>query len=149
VSQDKALLSDAARRFVAAQRVAHLATADAAGVPHVVPICFALVDQAIYVAIDEKPKRSHDPSRLRRLQNIAANPTVSVVFDVYDDRDWGQLGFVLLQCQARSVSADDAEHALALGALRAKYAQYRTMALEDRPVIALAIERVTSWGKLG
>ena len=32
--------------------------------------------------------------------------------------------------------------------LRERYPQYRTMQLADLPVIALRIERVTSWGNL-
>ena len=141
------LLSEASQRFVSARRVAHLATADAAGLPHVVPICFALVDQTVYVAIDEKPKTG-DVWRLRRLQNILANPSVAIVFDVYDDHHWDRLGFVLLRCRARVVTAPSLEHGVALVALREKYVQDRAMALEQRPVIAATIERVTSWGEL-
>ncbi|HEY1298453.1 MAG TPA: pyridoxamine 5'-phosphate oxidase family protein, partial [Chloroflexota bacterium] len=44
------------RHFLERQRVAHLATADASGAPHVVPICFALLAETLYIAIDEKPK---------------------------------------------------------------------------------------------
>ena len=40
-----------------AQRVGRLATADARGNPHVVPVCFALTDDTLYITIDEKPKR--------------------------------------------------------------------------------------------
>ena len=36
------MLSDSQRRFLAQQRIAHLATADRRAVPHVVPICFAV-----------------------------------------------------------------------------------------------------------
>src|SRR6185437_11580644 len=45
------------RRFLAACRVAHLATADASGAPHVVPVCFVLAGATLYVTIDAKPKR--------------------------------------------------------------------------------------------
>jgi len=127
--------------------VAHLATADASGAPHVVPVCFALVDDTLYVSIDEKPKRAA-PTRLRRLRNIEQNPRVAVVADVYDDRDWSRLGFVLVRGQARTVLTGE-EHARALDVLRGKYAQYRAMVLEERPVIAIDVERVTSWGQIG
>jgi PPOX class probable F420-dependent enzyme len=134
------------RQFLSRQRVAHLATADVGGNPHVVPICFALVDDTVYVAIDEKPKRG-DPMKLRRLRNIAENPRVAVVADVYDDGDWARLGFVLVHASAR-VLTDGEEHARAIGALRDKYAQYQGMALEERPVIAADIQSTTSWGRL-
>jgi PPOX class probable F420-dependent enzyme len=111
-----------------------------------VPICFALVEDAVYVAIDEKPKRGA-PMQLRRLRNIAENPRVSIVADVYDDTDWSRLGFVLVHGRARVLTTGN-EHGRALEALRYKYPQYRAMALEERPVIAVEIERVTSWGRI-
>jgi PPOX class probable F420-dependent enzyme len=139
-------MEDGARRFLERARVAHLATADAAGAPHVVPICFVLIGNSLYVSIDEKPTRG-PLLGLRRLRNIAANPQVAVVADVYDDDDWARLGFVLIRGVAR-VLAGGEEHQRAIDALREKYVQYRAMALEDRPVIAITVQRVTSWGKL-
>jgi PPOX class probable F420-dependent enzyme len=129
--------------FLDDQRVAHLATASADGVPHVVPVCFARLDERLYIAIDEKPKRA-GPTQLRRVQNILHNPRVALVADVYDE-DWSRLAFVLVHGTAR-VLADGAEHERALDLLRARYPQYRTMALEQRPVIAIDIERSTAWG---
>jgi hypothetical protein len=41
------------------------------------------------------------------------------------------------------------EHESALEALRVRYQQYRDMGLENRPVIGLTPERVSSWGDLG
>jgi PPOX class probable F420-dependent enzyme len=133
-----------ARAFLDRQRVAHLATASADGAPHVVPICFARVDDRVYVAIDEKPKRGA-PNQLRRMRNIAANPRVAIVADVYDDEDWSRLGFVLLTGRAR-VLVDGEEHRRGVAALRSRYRQYASMALEERPVIALDVEHVTRWG---
>lgn len=137
-------MDDRARRFLDRQRVAHLATSDASGAPHVVPICFALVQDTLYVAIDQKPKRGA-PMQLQRLRNIQHNPRVAIVADVYDDQDWSRLGFVLVRGRAR-VCTRGQEHERAIEALRCKYPQYRTMALEERPSIAVDIERVTSWG---
>jgi PPOX class probable F420-dependent enzyme len=125
--------------------VAHLATADRSGVPHVVPICFVLLADTLYVVLDEKPKRG-DPRQLRRVRNIVENPRVSIVADVYDE-DWSRLGFVLLGCHARMLDPGP-EQAEAVAALRAKYAQYQVMALEERPMIAAEIERVTTWGAI-
>jgi PPOX class probable F420-dependent enzyme len=139
-------MDEGARRFLERARVAHLATADAAGAPQVVPICFALVGERLYVSIDEKPKHAA-PMRLRRVRNIAENPQVAVVADVYDDDDWTRLGFVLVRGRARILTDGD-EHRRAIDSLRERYAQYRAMALEERPVIAIDIERVTSWGQL-
>jgi PPOX class probable F420-dependent enzyme len=116
-------------------RVAHLATVDPRGRPHVVPICFALEGGILYTAVDEKPKRTR---QLQRLRNIAANPQVEVLIDHYED-DWTRLWWVRLRGRARI--GDDA-HAVDL--LAAKYPQYR-----DRrptgPVIAVEIEERSEW----
>ena len=78
------MLSDRVRQFMADRRVAHLATADRCAIPHVVPVCFAVRGDTLYVTIDEKPKRKPG-SPLKRLKNIAENPAVAVVVDHYDD----------------------------------------------------------------
>jgi PPOX class probable F420-dependent enzyme len=123
--------------------VAHLATASADGRPHVVPVCFARIEQRLYIAIDEKPKRAV-PMQLRRVRNILENPRVALVADVYRE-DWSQLGFVLVEGLARVLGAGD-EHDEAVRVLRAKYQQYEAMALEQRPIVAIDIERTTHWG---
>jgi PPOX class probable F420-dependent enzyme len=138
------MISDDARRFLAGRRVGHLATADRAGAPHVVPVCFAIHGDALYVTIDEKPKRASAP--LKRLRNIAENPAVAVVVDRYDD-DWTRLGWVMLRGRAEILTGGD-EHARAQALLRARYPQLDDMDIGSLPVIALRLERVTSWGNL-
>jgi PPOX class probable F420-dependent enzyme len=147
MTRASAPVDSSTRRFVERQRVAHLATAAADGAPHVVPICFTLLGDTVYIAIDEKPKRG-DLLRLRRLRNIAENPRVAIVADVYDDADWSRLGFVLLRASARLLQPPVPEHRAAINALRDKYPQYRAMALEDRPVIAADVQSSVAWGRL-
>jgi len=138
-------MDERTREFLARQRVARLATADASGAPHAVPICFVLLGDTAYIAIDEKPKTG-ELQRLRRLRNIAENPRVAIVADVYSDDDWSQLGFVMLRATARVITSEVVEHARAVAALRDKYPQYRAMALDARPVIAADVTAVTTWG---
>jgi PPOX class probable F420-dependent enzyme len=139
------VLSEAQASFLAAQRVGRLATADARGNPHVVPVCFAFADDVLYITIDEKPKRAATRP-LKRLRNMLDNPSVAFVADRYDE-DWRQLGWVMLRGRA-DILADGSEHDRAQALLRERYPQYRTMQLADLPVIALRIERVTAWGNL-
>ena len=140
------MLSAREQRFLETQRVARLATADARGAPHVVPVCFAVADGTLYVTIDEKPKRP-SAAPLKRLRNIKENPAVAVVADRYDDEDWTRLGWVMLQGRA-DILRDGSEHARAQALLRARYAQLRAMNIEGLPVIAVRVERVLSWGDL-
>jgi PPOX class probable F420-dependent enzyme len=117
-------------------RVARLATVDATGRPHVVPICFAIEGDTLYSAVDEKPKRTR---LLRRLANIEANPAVEVLIDHYDDDDWSRLRWVRLRGPARIV---EDRHAVEL--LVAKYPQYREQPPAG-PVIAVSIEERSQW----
>ena len=138
------MLSDQQVRFLASCRVGHLATADARAAPHLVPVCFVVSEGALYITIDQKPKG--DPRGLKRLRNIVENPLAAFVADRYDE-DWARLGWVMLRGSAE-ILVDGAEHDRAQALLRSRYRQYRGMALDDLPVIALRIERVTSWGNL-
>ncbi len=138
------ILPDRERRFLAARRVGHLATADARARPHVVPVCFAVADETLYITIDEKPKRGGRP--LKRLRNIAENPAVAVTVDRYDE-DWTRLGWVMLRGNAEILAGGD-EHARAQALLCTRYPQLAAMRIADLPVIAVRLERVTSWGNL-
>jgi PPOX class probable F420-dependent enzyme len=139
------LLSDGERRFLSDRRIAHLATADAQAVPHVVPVCFALAQSALYITIDEKPKRIPGTA-LKRLRNIGENPTVAVVVDRYDE-DWTLLGWVMLRGRAE-ILPDGAEHDDAQALLRERYRQLEAMQIGELPVIAIRIEHSASWGNL-
>ena len=141
---DRATFTEAEAAFVRAQRVARLATADADGNPHVIPVCYAFDGARFYTPLDEKPKRVAG-SKLRRVRNIEARPEVALVIDRYDD-DWSRLGYVLVRGQAALLSAETATHAHALELLRERYIQYRTMALEKYVVIVITPSHVTSWG---
>jgi PPOX class probable F420-dependent enzyme len=133
------------REFIAAARVARLATTDRAGAPHAVPLCFWFDGAGVYFVIDEKPKR-RTGTRLKRMRNIAENPRVALILDHYEE-DWSGLAYVLLQGTARVVD-DSEEYLLALRGLRDKYAQYRAMALspEKNPIVRIDPERVHAWG---
>lgn len=133
-------LSSSIREFLTTQPVGHLATADAGGVPHVVPVCFALVGDAVVIVIDEKPKRT---TRLKRLRNIEQNPATALVVDVYD-ADWSRLHWVMVRGPA-TIEPDGAGSPAALEALRDKYPQYRAMDLAGRPLIRIQPERVNEW----
>jgi PPOX class probable F420-dependent enzyme len=139
------MLSARERAFVEGRRVAHLATADAQAAPHVVPVCFGLVEDALYITIDQKPKRAGGRP-LKRLSNIAENPRVSIVFDRYDE-DWRRLAWVMLHGRAE-ILAEGGEHARAQALLRARYPQLEAMEIGELPVIVIRIERVASWGDL-
>jgi PPOX class probable F420-dependent enzyme len=129
-----------ARARLGGARVGELATVRSDGTPHVVPVCFALVDDTVVSAVDAKPKST---TELRRLDNVRANHRASLLVHEYADHDWTKLWWVRVD-GAADVVTDGPGRIAALEALMAKYRQYR-----DTPppgaVIALTITRWASW----
>jgi PPOX class probable F420-dependent enzyme len=116
--------------------VARLATVDADGRPHLVPVVFAVRGNTVFTAVDGKPKST---TRLKRLANIEQNPQVSMLVDHYE-QDWTQLWWIRVDGTAHIVDNSDA-----LSLLRAKYPQYQQVPL-DGPVIEIESRRWSSWG---
>ena len=135
-----------------AARVARLATVDAAGRPHLVPITFVVHGECVYFAVDAKPKSS---TNLRRLRNIAENPQVSLLVDEYDE-DWSRLWWVRADGLARELTREaDAAREPGTPAedrirdlLRERYPQYADVALEG-PVVEITVEQWSGWRYAG
>ncbi len=134
---------DEARTRFAAAPVARLATVDARGHPHIVPITFAVDGDRIVTAVDGKPKRG---SRLHRLENIEANPRVSLLVDHYHD-DWRRLWWARADGTARIVDAGP-ELTRVLDLLRERYPQYERVELIG-PAIVVEVESWSGWAAAG
>jgi PPOX class probable F420-dependent enzyme len=135
------LTAGEARRLFAQARVARLATADAGGRPHLVPVVFAVEGDAVFSAVDAKPKRT---TALRRLENVRQNPRVALLADHYDDADWNALWWVRADGVARVLDAEAAEARRGIALLAERYAQYRATPPHG-PVLAVAVERWSGW----
>lgn len=134
---------DVRRRLVADAPVARLATVTADGRAHVVPCCFVLIDDAIYSVVDAKPKAT---GALKRLDNVRATATASLVVDHYED-DWNQLWWVRVDGDALVLEPgqeNSVEYELALERLREKYHQYRTQPPRGA-VLRIAITGWRDW----
>ncbi|MFF7308135.1 TIGR03668 family PPOX class F420-dependent oxidoreductase [Streptomyces sp. NPDC008137] len=124
-------------RFTQA-KVLRLGTADAEGKPHLVPATFAVVGDAVAIAVDHKPKRH---SNLKRLRNIEENPAVTLLVDHFD-ADWDRLWWVRADGEACVIDNELAGELV--DALVDKYEQYR----EQRPagpVIKILVSRWSGW----
>lgn len=128
--------AEARERFAAA-RVARLATADAGGRPHLVPVVFAVEGDRVYTVVDAKPKRT---TALRRLRNVAENPWVALLADHYEE-EWAALWWVRAEGRGRVVEADDPEARRAVELLQARYPQQRAVGA----VLAVDVERWSGW----
>jgi PPOX class probable F420-dependent enzyme len=146
------ILSPDERAFLESARRATLATIAPDGRPRLVPICFVVdpTSPVLYTPLDEKPKAVDDVARLARVRDLLRDPRVAVLVDRWDE-DWSRLAWLRCQGAASVIDAGSSptDRAPAMAALRAKYPQYATHALETRPIIRIAIARTTSWGALG
>jgi PPOX class probable F420-dependent enzyme len=127
-----------ARARFASQRVARLATADASGRPHLVPIVFCVEGDHVYSAVDAKPKRT---IALRRLANVRENPAVALLVDHYEDADWGALWWVRADGYGRVLDPEGGEAKRAVAQLRQRYPQQRSRGA----VLAVDVDRWTGW----
>ena len=150
------ILTPPERAFLANARRATLATVGPGGRPRLVPICFVVGDDdafgapRLYSPLDEKPKRSENPRDLGRVQDLLVLPEVTLLVDQWSE-DWTQLGWlrvsgrgILLEPEPHEVE----EHAAAVASLRDKYEQYRSQAIDARPMIRMTLDRAVSWGHL-
>ena len=129
-----------ARARFASARVARLATVDAQGRPHVVPLVFAVDGDRVVSAVDHKPNRSND---LRRLANITANPDVALLVGHYAE-DWTTLWWVRADGRARVLLPADREARAAIELLVGRYPQYAEQP-PDGPVLVVDISRWSGW----
>jgi PPOX class probable F420-dependent enzyme len=135
------------RHLVATAPVGRLATVDADGRPHLVPVCFALLDTTAYSAIDHKPKTT---TQLRRLQNLRDTGVACLLVDHYE-ADWSRLWWVRLDGVGRVLASgaepgsdQHTERQQALDALSTKYQQY-TERPPTGPVLALDVTTWRGW----
>src|SRR5262245_21149821 len=74
-------------KLVGLERVCRIATANADGVPHSVPVVHVLRDGKVYFASETGSKK---------VRNIRKNPNVTVTVDVYSEA-WSNLKGVMIQ----------------------------------------------------
>ena len=127
-----------ARELLAAERVARVAFVDDRDHPRVLPVTFAVAEGAIWSAVDDKPKRSREPARLRYLRR---RPEAALCVDRYAD-DWDRLAWVQLLGTVSIVDIDAAPAAVA--ALTARYAPYRERR-PPGPLLRLEPARAVCW----
>ena len=129
-------------------KIARLATVDPENnQPYVVPVVFVFNGTNIFIPIDDKPKMVNS-YQLKRVKNIQKNPNISFLIDTYDDKDWNNLSYVMIQGKARIVvdmlkDIDTIKTAHYL--LSEKYFQYKKLVGMGDSCIVIDIQKVIKW----
>lgn len=134
------LSAEQARARFADCPVAVLGTVDEAGeAAHLVPVTYVVSGDRVFIAIDDKPKRTQD---LKRLRNIAAYPRVCLLAQHYQD-DWSGLWWARADGTARVIGPDDLPFGV-LGGLVGRYSWYRAHP-PNGPVIEVIVRTWSGW----
>ena len=130
-------------------RIARLATVDPENnQPYVVPVVFAFDDNNIFIPIDDKPKKTKNSNQLKRVKNTQKNPNVSFLIDTYDDKNWDNLSYLMIQGKARIINMvndkDTVKQAHSL--LSDKYLQYKNtiVGMGDKCIV-IDIQKAITW----
>ena len=122
--------------------VARMGLLDDDGGPRVLPVTFAIAEGSIWSAIDDKPKSTREPARLRFLRE---NPRVALTVDRYSD-NWGELAWV--QVLGTVELLDATASGAGMEALADKYPPYRE-APPPGPMLRLDVARCLHWRAAG
>jgi PPOX class probable F420-dependent enzyme len=130
-------------------KIARLATVDPENnQPYLVPVVFVFNGYNIFIPIDDKPKKTGNSNQLKRVKNIQKNPNISFLIDTYDDEDWNNLSYLMIQGKARIVvnrlkDIDTIKTAHYL--LSEKYLQYKNLVGMGDSCIVIDIQKVIKW----
>ena len=130
-------------------KIARLATVDPENnQPYLVPVVFVFNGYNIFIPIDDKPKKTGISNQLKRVKNIQKNPNISFLIDTYDDDDWNNLSYLMIQGKARIVvnrlkDIDTIKTAHSL--LSEKYLQYKNLVGMGDSCIVIDIQKVIKW----
>ena len=130
-------------------KIARLATVDPENnQPYLVPVVFVFNGYNIFIPIDDKPKKTGNSNQLKRVKNIQKNPNISFLIDTYDEEDWNNLSYLMIQGKARIVvnrlkDIDTIKTAHSL--LSEKYLQYKNLVGMGDSCIVIEIQKVIKW----
>ena len=120
------------------ERVCRVATADEAGMPHLVPVCHVVAGGKIYFASGNDG---------RKVLNLRANARVALTVDLYSEA-WANLKGVMVQGTATLIEKGPRFRKIR-ALLYRKYPQYPDEAAldeSDSVIIEVTPTRVFSWG---
>jgi PPOX class probable F420-dependent enzyme len=133
-----------ARDLVERSPVGHLSYLDERDRPRVLPVTYAVSGEAMWTAIDRKPKQA-PPERIARVRYLRRRPEAALCVDHYED-DWSRLAWVqaIGSVEVFEPGSPGDEERSALALLAHKYPAYASDA-PDGPLIAVRPDRLLCW----
>ena len=131
-------LKKAEEAFLKNSRVARVATADAQGRPHAVPVCHLWERGLVYFGSAQDAKK---------IRNLQENSQIALVVDDYTDV-WAHVRGLLLQGEAKLISSG-AEFRRIRALLYRKFPLYeQEAALEENDAVIVRVtpQKAVSWG---
>ena len=125
-------------RLIERERVCRVGTAGPGSRPHVVPVCHVLADTKIYFGSGKDG---------RKVQNLRANPRVTVTVDLYSE-DWAHIKGVMVQGTVRIIERGPQFRKIRR-LLYTKYPQYPSEAAldeSDSVIIEVTPTHALTWG---
>lgn len=132
-------LPEWARGLLGEERVGHLGIIDGTGHPRVLPVTYTICDEAVWTAVDNKPKRRDQV--LARVRWLRERPHAALTVDHYSD-EWSELRWV--QLIGEMAVLDGPPIGRVLEALIRRYPQYRSDP-PPGPLLRLAVARAVCW----
>src|SRR3990172_10834761 len=120
------------------ERVCRVATVGASGMPHLVPVCYVVLNGKVYFASGSDGKK---------VMNLKTNSRLALTVDLYSD-DWTQLKGVMVQGRAKVITKGPAFRRIR-ARLYEKYPQYPEEAAldeSDSAIVEVTPTHVFSWG---
>ncbi len=128
-------------------KIARLATVDPENnQPYVVPVVFVFDGKNIFIPIDDKPKTVNS-NQLKRVKNIQKNSNISFLIDTYDDKNWNNLSYLMIQGKAIIVNMVNDKDTIqkAHSLLSEKYFQYKKIVDMGDICIVIDIQKEITW----
>jgi PPOX class probable F420-dependent enzyme len=125
-------------KLIARERVCRVATADADGKPHLVPVCHVLLGGKIYFGSDRNA---------RKVTNLRENPRIALTVDLYSE-DWSHLKGVMIAGTATLIERGP-RFQQTRARLYEKYPQYpeeAALGASDSAIVEVTPTKVFTWG---
>lgn len=134
-------LSREEREFLESPHIARIGTVSNRGMPHVVPVCYAVHNDDIFIPVDV--------TLPRKKTNIEQESKICLAVDHYDNEDWSKLKGVVIQGEVEVIKGGK-EFLMARDLIYQRYPLFeKVVPIKEGKthwIIKIKPTRIASWG---